>query len=150
MQNSADGGLPAPSEGRNDSFASIVSNLVSLIQHIQASIELIETAIDQESHAGDQEIGADIVVLDDVTPRYAKATAALSACKPASAQPWNSCWIPRPRDRRPMEYRLPAFASAKAAQPYRSQPILLPRLPRRASLVTLSMIFVQTRSASVG
>jgi hypothetical protein len=80
MQNSADGGLPAPSEGLNDGFASIVSNLVSLVRHIQASIELIETAIDQESHAGDQEIGADIVVLDDVTPRYSRATAALSAC----------------------------------------------------------------------
>jgi hypothetical protein len=80
MQNSADGGLPAPSEGLNDGFASIVSNLVSLVQHIQASIELIETAMDQESHAGDHEIGADIVVLDDVTPRYVKATAALSAC----------------------------------------------------------------------
>ena len=80
MQNSADSGLPAPSEGRNDSFASIVLNLASLIQHVQASIELIETAIDQESHADDQGICADIVVLDDVTPRYAKATAALSAC----------------------------------------------------------------------
>ena len=80
MQNSADSGLAAPSEGRNDSFASIVSNLVSLSQHIQASIELIETAIDQESLADDQEICADIVVLDDVTPRYAKAIAALSAC----------------------------------------------------------------------
>jgi hypothetical protein len=36
--------------------------------------------MDQESHAGDREIGADIVMLDDITPRYAKATAALSAC----------------------------------------------------------------------
>ncbi len=36
--------------------------------------------MDQELHAGDREIGADIVVLDDITPRYAKATAALSAC----------------------------------------------------------------------
>ena len=80
MQNSADGVLPAPSEGLNDGFASIVSNLVSLVEHIQASIELIETAIEKESHAGDQEIGDDIVVLDDITPRYAKATAALSAC----------------------------------------------------------------------
>ena len=80
MQNSADGGLPAPSEALNNSFDSIVSNLACLIQHIQASIELIETAIDQESRAGDQEIGADVVVLDDITPRYAKATAALSAC----------------------------------------------------------------------
>ena len=80
MQNSADGGLPAPSEALNNSFDSIVSNLACLIQHIQASIELIETAIDQESRAGDQEIGADVVVLDDITPRYAKAAAALSAC----------------------------------------------------------------------
>jgi hypothetical protein len=36
--------------------------------------------MDRESRAGDQEISADIVVLDDITPRYAKATVALSAC----------------------------------------------------------------------
>jgi hypothetical protein len=30
--------------------------------------------MDRESRAGDQEISADIVVLDDITPRYAKAT----------------------------------------------------------------------------
>ena len=80
MQNSADCGLTAPPDGPNDGFVSIVSNLVSLMQHIQASIELVETAIDQVSHADDRENSADIVVLDDVTPRYAKATAALSTC----------------------------------------------------------------------
>jgi hypothetical protein len=80
MQNSAHGGLAARSEGQNDGFASIASNLVSLMQHIQASIELVETTIDQESNAYGAENGADIVVLDDVTPRYAQATAALSAC----------------------------------------------------------------------
>jgi len=133
MQNSADRGLPAPSEGRNDSFASIISNLVSLIQNIEASIELIETAIDQGSHASDQE-NADIVVLDDVTPRYAKATAALSACKASLGATMEFLLDTKtsgPQADGDTDCR--RFAGAKAAQPYRSQPILLPRLPRRAS-----------------
>jgi hypothetical protein len=80
MKNAAEGAVAVPTEGLADSFASIVSNLVSLIQQVQASIALIETAIDRESRACDQEISANVVVLDDVTPRYAKATAALSTC----------------------------------------------------------------------
>lgn len=68
--------LPAI-DGRDDSFRSVVSDLVSLIGHVQASIELIETAIARESRQDD---GGDVVVLDDVTPSYAAANAALLAC----------------------------------------------------------------------
>ena len=49
---------------------SIVSDLASLIEHVQASLRLIESAIDRESYLGDQE-AADVVVLDDVTPSKA-------------------------------------------------------------------------------
>jgi hypothetical protein len=80
MKNAAEGAVAVPSEGLGNSFDSIVSDIVSLIRHVQASIELIETAIDRESRACDQEMSADIVVLDDITPRYAKASAALSTC----------------------------------------------------------------------
>ena len=65
--------------GRDDSFHSVVSDLVSLIGHVQASIELIETAIARESSQDGQDDGGEVVVLDDVKPRYAAANAALPA-----------------------------------------------------------------------
>jgi hypothetical protein len=65
---------------RDDSFRSVVSDLVSLIGHVQASIKLIEGAIVQEISPADQNNAANAVVLDDVTPCYAKANAALIAC----------------------------------------------------------------------
>ena len=65
---------------RDDSFRSVVSDLVSLIGHVQASIKLIEGAIVQEISPADQNNAANVVVLDDVTPCYAKANAALIAC----------------------------------------------------------------------
>ncbi len=52
-----------------------------LIEHVRASMKLIETAIAGAAPSGDQEIAANVVVLDDVTPRYVKARAALSACE---------------------------------------------------------------------
>jgi hypothetical protein len=53
---------------------------VSLIEHVQASMKLIESAIAGESPLGNQEFVANVVVLDDVTPRYVKASAALNTC----------------------------------------------------------------------
>jgi hypothetical protein len=79
MQNAASD-ASTPSGGQNDSYNSIVSDLVSLIAHVQASIKQIETVIAAEAPLGDQEISADVVVLDDVTPRYVKAGAALNTC----------------------------------------------------------------------
>jgi hypothetical protein len=80
MQNAAGSGASVQSDSRNDSYRAIVSDLVSLIEHVQASINLIESAIVTESPLGNQEIGANVVVLDDVTPCYVKANAALNAC----------------------------------------------------------------------
>jgi len=65
---------------RDDSFSSVVSDLISLMGHVQASIKLIEAAIVREAGPGDLDDVADVVVLDDVTPCYAKANAALIAC----------------------------------------------------------------------
>jgi hypothetical protein len=80
MQNTAGGGTSVQSDDRNDSYRSIVSDLVSLIEHVQASMKLIESAIAGESPLGNQEVAANVVVLDDVTPRYVKASAALNTC----------------------------------------------------------------------
>jgi hypothetical protein len=79
MQNAASD-ASAQCGGRDDSYNSIVSDLVSLIAHIQASMKLIEAAIARETPLDNQEASADVVVLDDVTPRYVKANAALNAC----------------------------------------------------------------------
>ena len=81
MQNTAGPGAAAQSEARQDTDDRIVSDLESLIEHVQATMYRIEEALVRESAAGNQEIADNIVVLDDVTPRYVKANAALSACR---------------------------------------------------------------------
>jgi hypothetical protein len=68
-------------DSRNDNYFSIVSDLMSLATHIQASMNMLETAIARELPAGDPDAYENIVVLDDVTPCYVKANAALHACK---------------------------------------------------------------------
>ena len=81
MQNATTGNAATPSADRNDGHHSIVSDLLSLIEHVQASITLIEGAIAREAAPGNQDNPADVVVLDDVTPRYMKTSAALSTCR---------------------------------------------------------------------
>lgn len=80
MQAAADGGVPGPSGDWNDGHHSIVSELVSLIEHVQAGMKQLEAAINRESAPGDQDAAGNVFVLDDVTPRYVKANAALNAC----------------------------------------------------------------------
>jgi hypothetical protein len=82
MQNAASS-ASAQSGGRNDSYRAVVSDLEALIQQVQASIKLIETAMVGESPLGNEEIAASVVILDDVTPRYIRAAAALNACNAA-------------------------------------------------------------------
>ncbi|MCK1385766.1 hypothetical protein [Bradyrhizobium sp. 21] len=58
----------------------IAADLCLLISQIETSMRRIATAMDQE-HGSDQEGSADVFVLDDVTPRYVTASAALDACR---------------------------------------------------------------------
>jgi hypothetical protein len=74
------GSYPQP-DSRNDTYFSVVLDLVSLAAQIQASINKLETAIARELPAGDSEAYENVVVLDDVTPCYVKANTALHACK---------------------------------------------------------------------
>ena len=78
MQDKA-GSYPQPNS-RNDNYFSVVSELVSLAAHIQASMNMLEKAIARELPAGDPEAYENVIVLDDVTPCYVKANAALHAC----------------------------------------------------------------------
>jgi hypothetical protein len=68
------------SDNRSDGYSSIISSLGSLVEQVRANMELIESAIAGEASLGIQEAAADVAVLDDITPCYVKANAALSAC----------------------------------------------------------------------
>jgi hypothetical protein len=68
-------------DGQNDTYLSVVSNLMSLIEHIQASMQMLELAIAREVPAVDPEIYDNVILLDDVTPCYLEANAALQSCK---------------------------------------------------------------------
>ena len=63
-----------------DSRQLIAADLRSLIARIETSMRLIDAAMEQGGD-GSVMISADIFVLDDVTPRYATASAALNACR---------------------------------------------------------------------
>lgn len=80
MQNAESSDASFQFDDLNYNYRSIVSDLVSLIEHVHASIKLIESAIVRESPPGDLEVAANVIVLDDVTPRYLKAGAALNNC----------------------------------------------------------------------
>ena len=80
MQSAEGGGFSARSDDRNDGEGSIVSELVSLIEHVRASMKLIESAIAMEPALSDPGTSANFAVLDDLTPRYQNARAALKTC----------------------------------------------------------------------
>jgi hypothetical protein len=79
MWNAATGGSSMQTESEVDNHGSVVVNLQSLIGHIQASIAMVEAAVASEFCDGNQDAAADIFVLDDVTPPYETAHAALKA-----------------------------------------------------------------------
>ena len=79
MQNAADH-ASVQSGDPCDNTTAIISNLGSLVEQVSAMMKLIESAIASETSSGHQDAAADIAVLDDVTPRYVRANAALSTC----------------------------------------------------------------------
>jgi hypothetical protein len=76
MQNAEGGGVSARSENPNDGYRSIVPELVSSIAHIQAS----RSVIAMEPALSNQDVAADIGMLDGVTVRYQNAKAASNTC----------------------------------------------------------------------
>jgi len=63
----------------DDSFGVIVADPIALVEHVQASIDLIDGAISREASLGEPDTG-NVIVLDDVTPQYLKASCALNTC----------------------------------------------------------------------
>lgn len=72
-------GTPLITTPETNSRQLIAADLRSLIAQMERSMRLIDAAMAQDD--GDQTGSIDIFVLDDVTPRYATASAALNACR---------------------------------------------------------------------
>jgi len=79
LKNVLGGGGSVQSDDRQDTLNLIASDLVSLISHAQTSTKLVETAIAGELAPGIQE-PTNIIVLDDITPRYLTTHALLNTC----------------------------------------------------------------------
>ena len=84
MQNAAGDGVAQASHDQNAACRAVVSDLVSLVEHVQKSLRLIEQTIARETSPeispGSPESSTNVIVLDDISPRYKKAAAALQAC----------------------------------------------------------------------
>ena len=75
---------PLAAMAETDSRQLIAAELRSLIARIDISMRLIDAAMEPEDDSAIVSAGpgsTEIVVLDDVTPRYAMASAALNACR---------------------------------------------------------------------
>ncbi|MCA3567161.1 hypothetical protein [Bradyrhizobium sp.] len=80
MENAAADSVAVCLDEDSAPYRLIVTDLVALIGHVQASLRLIEAAIAREAFLAEQDAAANVFVLDDVTPRYAAASTALKAC----------------------------------------------------------------------
>ena len=80
MQNATGDGAAQATHDQNAAYRAVVSDLVSLVEHVRNSLRAIERMIDGETPAGVSESSTNIIVLDDVSPRYMRAVAALQAC----------------------------------------------------------------------
>jgi hypothetical protein len=84
MQNAAGDGVAQAPHDQNAAYRTVVSDLVSLAERVQNSLRLIEQMIARETPPetplGSSESSTSVVVLDDVSPRYMKAVAAMQAC----------------------------------------------------------------------
>jgi len=80
MQTAAGDGVAQAPHDQNDAYRAVVSDLVGLVEHVQKSLRLIEGAIAGETPPGTPESSTNVIVLDDVSPRYMTAAAALQAC----------------------------------------------------------------------
>jgi hypothetical protein len=112
MQDAAGGSSSVETGSRDDSHRSIASDLASLIEHVQASMKLIESAIAHETSSGTDDIAAKFVVLDDVTPRYVKAGAALKACDAGLGVALHFLLDTRPLDTRASRHGAAGFAGS--------------------------------------
>ena len=84
MQIAAGDGVAQAPHDQNAAYRAVVSDLVGLVEHVQKSLQLIEQTIARETSPetspGSPESSTNVIVLDDVSPRFMKAAAALQVC----------------------------------------------------------------------
>jgi hypothetical protein len=85
MQKGVEHSGSTQAEGSLDGHGSIVCDLISLIEHVRGSIAAIEAELALKQLCSHPENAGNVIVLDDVTPRYARAGAASSACRASLA-----------------------------------------------------------------
>jgi hypothetical protein len=65
---------------RDESCRSVVANLVNLIEQLSVSRKVLELAIIRDTTQVSPDMDESFIVLDDITPCYLSASAALSVC----------------------------------------------------------------------
>ncbi|HTO59636.1 MAG TPA: hypothetical protein VMM15_00125 [Bradyrhizobium sp.] len=80
MHQAASNRFIVPREVPHDSGDGLIRELQSLSERVRAVTRAINTAIALERVSTSADTTGDVVVLDDVTPRYLKADSALRAC----------------------------------------------------------------------
>ena len=63
----------------DESFDVIIANLIALVEHVQASVDLIDGAISREASLGEPDRN-NVIVLNDVTPQHLMTSYALNTC----------------------------------------------------------------------
>jgi hypothetical protein len=79
MQKTMGAGAQPGSAGRNETHRTVVSNLESVIDQVRKSLRLIESEI-ASGTTPEEVVADDVIVLDDVTPGYARAYGVLREC----------------------------------------------------------------------
>ena len=135
MQNAAGDGVALAAYDQNATYRAVISDLVSLVDHVQKSLRLIEQTIARETSPettpGSPESSTNIIVLDDVSPRYMKAAAALQACDVNLGIACAPCWIPAIAIPAPQASRRSRSSRRKADGPRHPAPDQGPRRTHR-------------------
>ncbi len=79
MQKTMAAGTQLVPAGRSETHRTVVSDLASVVDQVRKSLRLIESEI-ASGTTPEEAITDDIVVLDDVTPGYARAYGVLREC----------------------------------------------------------------------
>lgn len=79
MQKIMGGGAQPRPAGRNETHRTVVSDLTLVIEQVRKSLKFIESEI-VSGTAPEEAVSGNVVVLDDVTPGYARAYAVLREC----------------------------------------------------------------------
>jgi hypothetical protein len=80
MQQTASQRATVPRQAARDAGDPLVQELQSLLEAVHAATCAINAAIAREPASGGVKAEADVVVLDDVTPRYLRPNSALQVC----------------------------------------------------------------------